>query len=181
MSRLLAVAAAASLALACSKKEEAPAAPEPGAAAGTTAPAAAASGQHGATRMAARGYPRIALVDLKVEDVAAMIPSAAGGSALGDPVVQASGRQVRQSFCFAELDLAKVGDVVEKAVKERGFSASKPQPRGKPDKPRVALSGQKDDFRLSANILPSANPSCAGKTEVMYTFHRVVKREAPKP
>jgi hypothetical protein len=107
-----------------------------------------------------------------------MLPEVGGAAKLGAPILQAGGRQARQSLCLPGTDLAVAGEKVRVAMTARGFSASTPQPRGKSDRPRIAVSGQKDDWRLNANILPATSPACTGKTEVLLTFHRVVKKEA---
>ena len=53
-------------------------------------------------------FPRISLAPLAIEEVAALIPEVAGARSLGEPVGQAGGRQVRQSFCLAGADLDKL-------------------------------------------------------------------------
>jgi hypothetical protein len=174
----LAFAAAVLVALlpACKKKktEEARPTAEQTASAAARDPATIARSKPAAARVPSS--PRLALAQLTIEEVAPMVPEVKGGQPLGEPIGQAGGRQVRQSFCLPGADLDALGGEVQQAMTGRGFTASQPTSRGKEGRPRVVVSGQKDDLRLSANLIPSSNPECSGKAEVLYTFHRVVKR-----
>jgi hypothetical protein len=165
----------------CSKKKKQAAPAEPAASQGSAAPhlpSTATVEQRRAAALKAGNLPRMALGQLTPEEVAPMMPTLATATPLGEPSAQGGGRQVRQSMCLGTADLAEAGTEVQKAMTERGFTTSKPQARGAAGHERTVLSGLKDDYRLSANIVASSKAECSERAEVLFTFHKVVHPKA---
>jgi hypothetical protein len=159
--------------VACKKKSDHEAAPAAAPAAGR--PAADTEATPPPARPNRQNYPRLSLATLTVDEIAPMMPKAKG-KPIADPIVQAGGRQVRQSFCLDAGELEAIAGDIQKELTANGFTASPPRKRGKEDKPRVVVSGQKGEYRVSVNVIPSINPACKGKPEALITFHRVIKR-----
>lgn len=162
----------------CKKKSSDDAAAKQAPPTATTDQAAAAKSKIAAQRVA--NFPRLSLAQLTVEEILPFIPEVKGTD-LGEPIAQAGGRQVRKNVCLAGTDLAALAPEVQQALTAKGFTTSQPQQRGTTEKPRMVVTGQQDDYRVSANLMPSSNPGCSGKAEVLFTFHRVVKRAAGSP